>query len=53
MPNEIGKFGWLDVQGNIRDVNIGWVKGDELVEKVIIQNCGRALARVNNRRESV
>jgi len=27
-PNKIEKIGWLDVQGSIRDVYIGWVVGD-------------------------
>ena len=26
-PSKIEKFGWLDVQGSIRDVYIGWVGG--------------------------
>jgi len=48
MQNKIEKFGWLDMQGGIRDVYIGWVAGDELAEKLIVQNCGRALVKPKN-----
>jgi len=48
MPNKMEKFGWLDVQGSIRDVYIGQVAGDELAEKVIVQNCGRPLVKPKN-----
>ena len=48
MPNKKEKFGWLDVQGNIRDVYIDWVVGDGLDGKVIVQNCGRALVKPKN-----
>ena len=30
------------------DVYIGWVAGDGLVEKVTVQNCGRALVKPKN-----
>jgi len=33
LPNRKEKIGWLDVQGSIRDVNIGWVVGDGLAGK--------------------
>ena len=45
------------MQGNIRDVYIGWVVGDVYIEwvvemdwreKVIVQNCGRALVNPKN-----
>ena len=29
-PNNLEKIGWLDVQGSIRDVFIGWGAGDGL-----------------------
>ena len=32
-PSKIEKFGWLDVQGSIRDVYIGWVAEDGLARK--------------------
>jgi len=48
-PNKIEKIGWLDVRGSIKDVYIGWVGGgDGLQEKVIVQNCGRALVKPKN-----
>ena len=43
--NKIEKIGCLDLQGSIRDVNIGWVVGMDWREKVIAQNCGRALVK--------
>jgi len=45
---KIEKIGWLDVRGSIRDVYIGWVVGMDLREKVIVQNCSRALAKSKN-----
>ena len=30
LPNKIGKIGWLDMRGSIRDVYIGWVAGKTL-----------------------
>jgi len=32
-PNKMEKIGWLDMQGSIRDVCIGWVMGDGLAGK--------------------
>ena len=42
------KFGWLDVQGSIRDVCIGWVPGDGLTGKGYGSNCGRVLVKPKN-----
>ena len=44
-PNNLQKIGWLDVQGSIRSVYIGWGAVDGLGEKVTVQNCGRALVK--------
>jgi len=46
--NNLEKIGWLDVQGSIRDVFIGWGVGDGLARKVTVQNCGRALENPKN-----
>jgi len=49
VPNKkIEIFSWLDVLGNIRNVYIGWVAGDGLARKVIVQNCGRAQMKPKN-----
>jgi len=47
-PNNLKKIGWLDVQGSIRDVFIGWVARDGLAGKVTGQNCGRAPVKPQN-----
>ena len=36
------------MQGSIRDVYIEWVVWDELVEKLIVENCGRAIVKPKN-----
>ena len=51
LSNKIEKIGWLDMQGSIRDVYIGWVAGDVLA--VTIQNCGRVLMKPKNQPEGV
>ena len=33
LPNNLEKIGWLDMQGSIRDVFVGWVAGYGLVGK--------------------
>jgi len=42
---KIEKIGWLDIQGSIRDVHIGWVVGVDWQKKVTVQNCGRAIVK--------
>ena len=39
------KFGWLDVQGSIRNFYIEWVAGMDWQEKVTIQNSSMALVK--------
>ena len=48
LPNKTEIFGWLDVRGSIRDVNIGWVAGNGLAGRVMVQNCGKALVKPKN-----
>ena len=44
-PNKMEKFGWLDVQGSIRNFYIEWVAGMDWQEKVTIQNSSMALVK--------
>ena len=44
-PNNLQKTGWLDGQGSIRDVFIGWGAGGWTVTA---QNCARALMKSKN-----
>ena len=50
-PNKIEKTDWLDVRSSVRDVYIGKVWGMDWWEKVIVQNCGRALVKPKNQPE--
>ena len=42
------RIGLLDMRGSIRDVYTGWVVGMDWQEKIIVQNCGRALVKPKN-----
>ena len=46
--NKIEKIGWLNVKGSIRDVTLGGWRGMDWREKIIVQNCGRALVKPKN-----